>query len=307
MTEISAQTRNEAGPAGRRAGPGFIRTADGVDLFHREWGKDRGRRKPVVFVSSWSLPSDSWWYSMLPLSERGHRCVAYDRRGHGRSTDPGTGYDFDTLADDLAAVLDALDLTGATLVGHSMACGEIVRYLARHGSARVARIVLVSTTTPLLLKTQDNPDGFEASVFEEVRNRQFMRDFPQWVEDNLRPFALPETPAPILDWVRGMALTASLQAVVELNRSLSTTDFREDLRRIDVPALLIHGDRDVSSPIGLTALRTAELLPGAVLKVYEGAPHGLFVTHPERLNADIETFIGATPDQCNEMPAGHQT
>jgi non-heme chloroperoxidase len=303
MTEISAQARNGAEPSGRRAGPGFIRTADGVDLFHRDWGHG----KPVVFVSSWSLPSDSWCYSMLPLSERGHRCVAYDRRGHGRSTDPGTGYDFDTLADDLAAVLDALDLTGVTLVGHSMACGEIVRYLARHGSARVARIVLVSTTTPLLLKTQDNPDGFEASVFEEVRNRQFMRDFPQWVEDNLRPFALPETPTPILDWVRNMALTASLQAVVELNRSLSTTDFREDLRRIDVPALLVHGDRDVSSPIGLTALRTAELLTGAGLKVYEGAPHGLFVTHPERLNADIEAFIGATPDQCSEMPAGHQT
>jgi non-heme chloroperoxidase len=307
MTEISAQARDATEPAGRHAGPGFIRTADGVDLFHRDWGRDRGRDEPVVFVSSWSMPSDSWWYSMLPLSERGHRCVAYDRRGHGRSTDPGTGYDFDTLAGDLAAVLDALDLTGATLVGHSMACGEIVRYLTRHGSARVARIVLVSTTTPLLRKTEENSEGFDASVFEEVRNRQFMRDFPQWVEDNLRPFALPETPAPILDWIRGLALTASLQAVVELHRSLTAADFREELPRIDVPALLIHGDRDVSSPIGLTARRTAELLPGAGLKVYEGAPHGLFVTHAERLSADIAAFIGAAPDQCSEMSAGHQT
>lgn len=192
------------------------------------------------------------------------------------------------------AVLDALDLNGVTLVGHFMACGEIVRYLGRHGSARVARIVLVSTTTPLLLRTDDNPEGFDAQVLEEVRERQFMRDFPQWVEDNLRPFALPGTPAPILEWVRGMALATSLQAVVELHRSLTTTDFREELTRIDVPALLIHGDRDVSSPLGPTARRTAELLPGAELRVYADAPHGLFVTHIDALNADIADFIGRT-------------
>ncbi len=267
--------------------PSFIRTADGVGLFYRDWGQG----EPVVFVASWSMPSDSWSYPMLALSEQGFRCVAFDRRGHGRSSDPGRGYDFDTLADDIAAVLGALDLRGLTLVGHSVAGAELVRYLTRHGNGRVARIALVSTTTPLLLKMADNPNGIDAAVFESMRADQLMRDFPKWIEDNLGPFATPQTSPQMLEWVRGMALQASLQALVHLNRALTKEDFRAELAEIAVPTLVIHGDHDVSSPIDLTGRATAELIPGARLKVYEGAPHGLFVTHIDRLNADLLAFI----------------
>lgn len=267
--------------------PSFIRTADGVSLFYRDWG----RGAPVLFLASWSMPSDSWSYPMLALSEQGCRCIAFDRRGHGRSSDPGGGYDFDTLADDIAAVLDALDMHGVTLVGHSVAGAEIVRYLTRHGGGRVARAALVSTTTPLLLRTADNPNGIDAAVFEGVRADQLMRDFPKWIEDNLQPFATPQTSPQMLDWVRSMALQASLQALVHLNRALTTEDFRAELREIRVPMLVIHGDHDVSSPIDLTGRATAELVPGARLKIYEGAPHGLFVTHIDRLSADLLAFI----------------
>jgi non-heme chloroperoxidase len=173
------QATSTAAPHAARVGePGFIRTADGVNLFYRDWGQG----EPVVFVASWSLPSDSWNYQMLALSEAGLRCVAFDRRGHGRSSDPGRGYDFDTLADDLAAVLDVLDLHGVTLVGHSMGTGEIVRYLTRHGSERVARIALLGTITPLLFRAVDNPDGIDASYFEAFRREELMRDFPRWIE-----------------------------------------------------------------------------------------------------------------------------
>lgn len=279
----------QAHPArvGEAGEPSFIRTTDGVNLFYRDWGEG----PPVVFVASWSMPSDSWSYAMLALSEQGLRCVAFDRRGHGRSSDPGLGYDFDTLADDIAAVLDALDLRGITLVGHSMAGAEIVRYLTRHGSSRIARIVLVSTTTPLLMRTADNPNGIDAAVFESMRADQLMRDFPKWIEDNLGPFGTPQTSPQMLEWVRSMALQASLQALVHLNRALTREDFRAELTGISVPALVIHGDQDVSCPIDLTGRATAELVPGAQLKVYEGAPHGLFVTHIDRLNADLLAFV----------------
>jgi len=283
MRTTEAQT-TRVGEASRSS---FIRTPDGVDLFYRDWGEG----EPVVFVASWSMPSDSWCYPMLALAEQGLRCVAFDRRGHGRSSDPGRGYDFDTLARDIAAVLDALDLRRVMLVGHSVAGGEIVRYLTRHGSERVARIALVSTTTPLLLKTTDNSNGMDVELFESVRRDQLMRDFPKWIEDNLRPFSTPETSPQMLEWVRGMALQASLQALVHMNRALTTEDFRAELAEISVPTLVIHGDQDVSSPIGLTGCATAALVPGAQLRVYEGAPHGLFVTHVDRLNADLLAFV----------------
>lgn len=194
----------------RRPGPGAqprvqapntVRTRDGVDLFYRDWGSGR----PVVFVASWSMPSESWSYQMLALQEAGCRAIAFDRCGHGRSGDPGGGYDFDTLADDLAAVLDALDLRDAVLVGHSMGCNEIVRYLARHGCARVAGAVLLATMTPFVLKTPDNPGGIDASVFEEVRRTQLMADLPRWIDDNMEPFLLPETARGTLDGRAGGA------------------------------------------------------------------------------------------------------
>lgn len=275
-----------------KSAPGFIRTSDGVDLFYRDWGKG----KPVVFVAGWSLPSESWQYQMLPLVEQGYRTIAFDRRGHGRSSDPGRGYDFDTLADDLAAVLDALDLAGVTLVAHSMGCNEVVRYLSRHGSKRIERVALLGTMTPCLAKRPDNPDGIDPAIFAMVRREQLMVDFPQWVEDNLPPFVAPDTPAPMRDWLRGLALQGSLHALCECNRALAEADFREELRGIALPVLLIGATLDASAPFDLTAVPTAQLLPQASFKVYEGAPHGMFITHRERVNRDLLEFIGATGD-----------
>ena len=283
--------------AARAGEPGYISTADGVNLFYRDWGQG----EPVVFVAGWSLPSDSWNYQMLPLSEQGLRCVTFDRRGHGRSSDPGGGYDFDALSEDLAAVLDVLDLRGVTLVGHSMASGEIVRYLTRHGDDRVARIALLGATTPLLFRTADNPDGIDASHFEAFRRDELMRDFPKWIEDNFPPFVTPETTPQMRDWVRGMALRTSGKALLDTNRAVTTADFREELPKITVPTLIIHGDRDVSAPLDLTARRTADLMPGATLRVYEGAPHGLFVTHIDRLNRDLLDFARGQQPTVKEV------
>jgi len=270
--------------------PGFIRTGDGVDLFYRDWGNPDG--VPVLFVAGWSLPSDMWQYQMLALSQRGLRCIAFDRRGHGRSSDPGRGYDFDTLAADIAAVMEALDLRRVTLVGHSMGCNEIVRYLSRHGSARVARIALLGAMTPMICRGEGNPDGVDPALLEAFRSEQLGRDFPRWIDDNLQPFVTPETSPGIGNWLRQLALGASLHALVECNRSIAAADFRAELPRIELPVLLIAGDRDVSAPLALTALPTAALIPQARLKLYEGAPHGMFVTHMERVNADLLEFLG---------------
>jgi non-heme chloroperoxidase len=273
---------NSEGAAG-----GFVRTADGVDLFTRDWGEG----PPIVFLASWSLPSDSWCYQMTALSEQGLRCVAYDRRGHGRSADPGRGYDFDTLADDLSAVLEALDLRGVMLVSHSMSAGEIARYLTRHGSARVSRVAMLGTITPSLRRSESNPAGVPPEHFETFRRTQLMRDFPQWIEDNLPPFVTPETPAAMRDWVRNMALSASMKALVDCNRAIERADFSRELCELDVPTLLIHGTHDVTCPLELTAGRTIALIPRARLSVYEGAPHGLFLTHMERVNAELLAFV----------------
>lgn len=265
----------------------FIRTRDGVELFYRDWGTGR----PVVFLSGWALTSDMWNYQMVPLSEQGLRCIAYDRRGHGRSSDPGRGYDYDTLADDLDAVLEALDLREVTLVGHSMASGELVRYLSRHGSRRVARLVfLAPAATPFLLKTLDNPDGIDASVFELHRDQVLLRDFPGWLAANARPFVVAETSTAMMEWLVSLMRQCSMKAVIECNRAMTSTDFRAELPRIRLPTLVIHGDKDASAPIELTGRRTAQLIPSSRFELYEGAPHGLFVTHLDRLNADLLAF-----------------
>lgn len=267
-----------------------IRTADGTELFYREWGTGR----PVLFVASWSLPSESWQYQMMYLLDRGYRVIAFDRRGHGRSSDPGRGYDFDTLAGDIAAVIETLDLDGVTLVGHSMGCNEIVRYLARHGTRRVAAAALLGTVTPYLPKAEDNPDGIDPAFFAAFRDEQLVRDFPQWVADNMVPFVYEETPQGMKDWIRQLCFTASLQALRECNVSLTQTDFRQDLPRIDIPVMLIAGDADATCPLELTAKRSAALLPKPTLKVYEGAPHGMFITHMERVNGDLLEFLQQT-------------
>jgi pimeloyl-ACP methyl ester carboxylesterase len=263
-----------------------IRTRDGVELYYRDWGTGR----PVVFLSGWTLTSEMWAYQMQPLSEQGVRCIAYDRRGHGRSSDPGRGYDFDTLADDLAAVLEALDLRDVTLVAHSLASGELTRFLTRHGTRRIARLVYLAPVTPFLLKTPDNPDGIDGAYFEHLRNQFFLRDFPGWIADNARPFVVPETSAAMVEWIMNQMRGCSMKAVIDCNRAMTSTDFRPELARIRLPTLVIHGDKDASAPLELTGRKTARLIPGARLEVYEGAPHGLFVTHLERLNADLLAF-----------------
>lgn len=267
------------------AGP--IRTPQGVRLFHRDWGEG----PPVVFIASWSLPSDSWAYQMLALAEAGCRCVAYDRRGHGQSDDPGRGFDFDTLADDLAAVMEALDLRDATLVGFSMGGGEIVRYLTRHGAGRVARIVLIGSTTPMLVRAADNPGGIDPAVFEAFRRESLMRDFPGWIDDNMVPFVTPDTPPGLRNWVKEMALRSSAMALLGCHRAIASADFRAELRAVAVPTLVVHGEHDETCPLELTGKPTAALVPGARLALYEGAPHGLFLTHRDRLNADLLAFV----------------
>ncbi|HKR36311.1 MAG TPA: alpha/beta hydrolase [Steroidobacteraceae bacterium] len=281
-----AERRTARSGAANRVGP-YIETRDGTQLFYRDWGTGA----PLVFISGWALTSESWAYQMAPLSESGLRCIAYDRRGHGRSSDPGRGFDYDTLADDLAAVLDALDLQNVTLVTHSMAGGEAVRYLSRYGSKRVARVALIGATLPFLTKTADNPDGIDPAVFENGRRNVLMRDFPKALRDNLRPFVVPETSQALLDWIEGLMLQCSMKALIDCNKALAATDFRAEVAKINVPTLIVHGDKDVSAPLALSGRKTAALLPNAIVKIYEGAPHGLLYTHTERLNKDLQEFV----------------
>jgi non-heme chloroperoxidase len=268
--------------------PGFIRTADNVNLFYRDWGSGEA----VVFLSSWALSSEAWCYQMLHLSDQGYRCVAYDTRGHGRSSDPGRGYDFDTLAQDLAAVLDALDLRSVTLIGHSIGCGIITRYLTRYGSGRVKRIAMLGTITPYMRKAVDNPDGVPDEAIEYFQTKQLMQNFPNWVEENIGPFFGAKIPTGMGGWLTQIAQAASGKALLECSRTLRDADFRPELTKIDIPALILHGDQDVSAPLELTARRTAALIPGAKLKVYENVAHALFLTHVDRVNADLLEFIG---------------
>jgi non-heme chloroperoxidase len=265
----------------------FVQTPDGEQLFVRDWGTGA----PIVFLAAWALPAAMWDYQMSALVDRRFRCVAYDRRGHGRSSQPGGGYDYDTLADDLHAVLESRDLRGVTLVGMSMAGGEITRYLTRHGSSRISRVAYVATAaTPYRTRTADNPDGLPPEAIEAFVGHQLLRDYPQWIEDNRAPFFLPDTPRPIQEWVRGLMLPHALHALVACTRSMAGTDFRAELPAVEVPALLIHGTADASAPIDVTGRPTAAAIPGARLIVYDGAPHGLFVTHRERLTADLLAF-----------------
>jgi non-heme chloroperoxidase len=274
--------------AGSAASGPFIATRDRAMLFYKDWGVG----KPVLFVHSWAANTSLWQYQMIDLCSRGFRCVAYDQRGFGRSSDPGRGYDYDTLADDLGEVIEKLDLRDVALVGHSMGCGEIVRYVSRHGSARVSRAVLVAPTLPFILKTADNPDGVDKSALEQQR-AEWMKDFPKWLGENARPFFTAETSPEMVQWGVTMGLQASLKALVDCNRVVAETDFRPELPKFTVPTLVVQGDADASARLEFTGQRTARLIPGSQLKVYEGAPHGLMFTHIDRLNADLRSFLTA--------------
>jgi pimeloyl-ACP methyl ester carboxylesterase len=262
-------------------------TGQGAALFYRDWGAG----EPILIMAGWTHSSEMWAYQMEPLSRKGFRCIAYDRRAHGRSSDPGRGFDYDTLADDLADVIRVLGLENVTLVAHSFASGEVVRYLTRHGSKRVARVALVAPAAiPFLLRTDDNPAGIPEPVFDQARDA-FLSDFAGWAQANAEPYFVPGTSRAAIDWTIRMMMQTSLRAAGELNRVQVTTDFRPELGQIDVPVLIVHGDRDASAPIELTARPAAALIPGARLVVYEGGPHGLYFTHQRELNQDLVHFV----------------
>ena len=272
----------ELAPTKRKTG---VTTSDGVRLHTKDWGGGA----PILFIHAWSMSSDFWEYQMYPLSMQGFRCVAYDRRGCGRSEDSGDGYDLDTLSDDLACVIDQLDLRDVTLVGHSLGGNEVVRYLARHGSARVKRAVLVAGGTPPLLKRDDNPDGIDPGFFAAAR-AAYVANRAKWLEDNSGPFFVPDTSPGIINWTRTMMMQSSFRAAAETQRTFAGTDLRPDLQKIDIPVMIIHGTADASIPIAF-ARRTQKYLHDWRMIEYDSAPHGLPVTHAERLTKDIAEFV----------------
>ena len=268
--------------------PVTIYAKDGTRLFHRDWGEGQ----PVVFTASWALSSEMWAYQVAHLSERGFRCIAFDRRGHGRSDVPGRGYDMDTLADDLAAVIDTLGLKDVILVGHSMGGAEVVRYLGKHGTAKVKKVALVAAVAPYVVQTADNPYG-APMAYHQATLKQYATDFPKWAMDNQAAFFTPETSPAMKAWLTEQLLATSVPVAVAAFKALIGKDLRPDLPKIDRPTLVIHGDKDASAPLAITGQRLAAGIKGADLKVYPGAPHGLFVTHMDRLNTDLEAFFRA--------------
>ncbi len=269
------------------APPGFVRTRDGADLFVRDWGEG----PPIVLLSGWGLSSSAWGPVMVRLAEAGHRVVAYDRRGHGRSTETGR-LDYDILADDLAQVLDARDIRSATIVAHSGGGGEAVRCITRHGAGRIARLLLLAPSLPFPMRTEDNPEGVDPAALKALW--QALRDdLPKWLAENGRPFVSPDTGQEVIDWLSAIVLSGSLKALLDFQRIIGETDFRPELARLALPTAVIHGDRDVSAPLDLCGRRAAAIVPGATLTVYEGAAHGLMVTHAEQLAEDIAAFARA--------------
>jgi non-heme chloroperoxidase len=252
----------------------FIETSDRASLFYKDWGTG----KPVLFLHGWCLGANMWEYQMTPLADRGLRCIAYDVRGCGRSDQPGHGYDFDTLADDLAAVIEHLNLRDATLVGHSAGSAQIVRYLARHDSAhRVARVAFVGTTMPFLLKTEDNPDGVDKSDLDDMIAALY-NDRAQWASAIADPWFGVDLPGvsvspELVRWGVGLFLQASPKAAIDMLRTFFTTDLRSDMRAVTVPTLIVHGAADMMVPFELSSRRVAEAVPHSELKVYENASH----------------------------------
>ncbi|OLY93346.1 Pimeloyl-ACP methyl ester carboxylesterase [Cnuella takakiae] len=256
--------------------------------------KDYGQGRPVVLIHGWPLSKDMWEYQIDDLVNAGLRVVKYDRRGFGKSDKPWDGYDYDTLTEDLHALLEQLDLRDAVLVGFSMGGGEAVRYISRYGTDRVSGLVLVSAVTPYMLKTADNPDGVDESVFAEMMT-EMKKDRIGFLDDFGKKFfgvSLINHPVstPLLEYYRSLASVALPRATQQCAIAFAQTDFRNDIQNIKVPTLIIHGDADKTVPIEASSNRTAQMIAGAEYIVYEDAPHGLFYTHRERLNADLIGF-----------------
>jgi len=255
---------------------------------------DQGQGTPVVLIHGWPQSHEAWTYQLGELPKYGLRVVAYTRRGFGNSSKPFEGYDYDTLADDLKAVLDTLDLQNVTLVGFSMGGGEVARYMSRHGGTRVAKVAFVSSVTPYLLKTDDNPDGVDKSTFDDIQKNiakdrfDFLQTFgKQFYGEG--PLSNPVSQA-VLDWSFGMASLGSHQATVACGHAFAETDFRRDLATINVPALVVHGEDDKTVPIKNSGDRMGEYLKHATYVTYDGAPHGLFITEKDKLNRDLIDF-----------------
>ncbi|UCI05139.1 alpha/beta fold hydrolase [Mesorhizobium sp. B1-1-8] len=270
----------------------YVTTADGTRIFYKDWG-DRSAR-PIVFSHGWPLTSDAWDGQMLFMLQNGFRVIAHDRRGHGRSDQPGVGNDMDTYADDLGSVLEALDLENAMMVGHSTGGGEVARYIGRHGTARVTKVVLVSAVPPIMASTDQWPGGLDISVFDGLRKGVF-DNRSKFYLDLAVPFFGMNRDGVALDeglrltfWNQGMM--GSIVGQHACIREFSEVDYTADLRRIDVPTLVIHGDDDQIVPIGHSGELTAKVVPNGELKVYAGAPHGLAATHQDKLNADLLAF-----------------
>ena len=270
-----------------------ITTKDGTQIYYKDWGKGQ----PIVFSHGWPLTADDWDGQMLFFLQKGYRVIAHDRRGHGRSSQTWTGNEMDTYADDLAALTEALDLRAAIHVGHSTGGGEVARYLGRHGSKRVAAAVLIGAVPPIMLKTAANPGGLPIDVFDGIRagvanNRaEFYRDITLPFYGYNRPNAKISEGIRQHWWTQGMM--GSIKSQYDCVKAFSETDFTDDLKKIDVPTLVMHGDDDQIVPIGASGLLSAKLLKKPTLKVYPGLPHGMCATHPEVINPDLLAFIKA--------------
>ena len=269
----------------------YLKAKDGTELYYYDWGTGA----PVILIHGWPLTSASWEYQARVLAESGFRVIAYDRRGFGRSGWPYTGYDYDTLVSDLRVLIESLDLKGAALVGFSMGGGEVARYLGNYGSDRVAKAVFIGSVTPFLLKTNDNPEGVDKEAFDGVvdglkKDRaKFLDTFwPKFYGHTLVHHTVSDA---LLAFTQSMAMTASPKATIDLVRAWSETDFRKDLAGITVPSLIIHGTGDETVPIDISGRRTAALVRNSELLAYEGEPHGLLVTAPDRLNKDLMAFL----------------